>query len=104
MKQKKCRRCKQERDITKFRKETSSYCIECEREYYNNYHKTGRGLKKKYYAIYRGDEFLCMGYKEECAAYLGVQKNTISYWTSPAHRRRTTNCKNPMLAIVVEEE
>ena len=104
MQQKKCGRCKQEKDITEFKRQNSSYCRECQNEYTTKYQKTGRGWNRKYYAVYRGDEFLCMGYKEECAEYLGVEKNTISFWTTPSHKKRVANCKSPMLAIVVEED
>ena len=61
-------------------------------------------MKPKFYAVYKGDKFLCMGYKEECAEYLGVQKETISFWTTPSHKKRVAHCKNPIIAIVVEED
>ena len=61
-------------------------------------------MKPKFYAVYKGDEFICMGYKEECAKYLGVEKQTIHFWTTPSHKKRAAHRKNPFLAIVVEED
>lgn len=104
MQQKKCGRCKQVKDISEFNKEYKCYCKECERKYSKKRRVIGKGIKKKYYAIYKGDEFICMGYKEECAEYLGVKPNTITFWTAPSYKKRAAHRKNPMLAIVVEED
>lgn len=56
------------------------------------------------YAIYKGDTFLFVGSKKECANYLEVKEDTISYYMTPAYKKR---CKdeyiNRILVIKVEE-
>lgn len=104
MEQKRCGRCKKEKDISEFTRVNSSYCTKCQREYYRKYRKIKEGVDKRYFAVYKGDEFVCMGNREECAEYLGVKKNTITFWTSPAHKKRAEHRKDPFLAIVVEED
>lgn len=37
----------------------------------------------KVYAVYKGDEMLCMGTKEECAEKMGVTAEYISWMTTP---------------------
>lgn len=107
MQHKKCGRCKKVKDITEFTRVNSAYCRECTNEYhrkYRKYRKTKEVVDKRYYAVYKGDEFVCMGSREECAKYLGVKKHTITFWSSPVHKRRTAHRKAPFLAIVVEED
>ena len=36
-------------------------------------------FKKTWYAVYRGDEFIVQGTKEECAKYLGIKKES-EWW------------------------
>lgn len=43
---------------------------------------------KSEYAIYKGDELICMGKASECADYLGVKLRTIWQYASPAHKRK----------------
>ena len=104
MQQKKCGRCKQVKDISEFTRANSCYCGDCQREYCRNYQRKKERVDRRYYAIYKGDEFICMGNREECAEYLGVKKHTITFWSSPAHKKRTAHSKDPFLAIVVEED
>lgn len=52
----------------------------------------------KTYALYKGDEFLFVGTKKECAEFLGVTERTISYFLTP-HRLKLL--KNPEEAIRV---
>ena len=59
-------------------------------------------IKEKYYAVYQGDEFLCMGTKKECAKYLGVKETTIYFLSMPAQHKRVKNTGR--IAIVVEED
>lgn len=56
----------------------------------------------KHYAVYKGEKFLCEGTSKECAEYLGVRRDTIYFWCSPANRRRAG--KNSRIAIVIEDE
>jgi hypothetical protein len=59
-------------------------------------------FKRKIYAIYKGDEFLCEGTARECAEFLGVKQKTVFWWKSPVNHRR--NKGNKKIAIVIEEE
>ena len=56
MQQKKCGRCKQVKDISEFKKESSCYCRKCLNEYYKKHRTTGKGIDKKYnlYGLRRG--------------------------------------------------
>jgi hypothetical protein len=47
------------------------------------------------YAIYKGEELLCIGTKEECAKELGVQPEYIYWLTTPTAKRRLASRKNP---------
>lgn len=63
--------------------------------------------KQKDYAVYKGDELLVIGTKEECAATLGVKPETISWMASPAAKRRLAERGDPddaMTAIVIEDD
>jgi hypothetical protein len=56
------------------------------------------------YAIYKGEEFLFVGSKEECAEYLNVKPFTIYFMSSPTYRKRRANSKNALLTIRLEDE
>ena len=47
--------------------------------------------KEKIYALYKGDSFIAMGTKKELADYLGVTVRTISFYSTPTHKRRNKN-------------
>lgn len=53
---------------------------------------------KKHYkgdiAVYKGEEELCMGTIEECAAKLGVKRETITFYMTPTYKERLVNRKN----------
>ncbi|MGD7007589.1 hypothetical protein [Metabacillus sp. 84] len=40
------------------------------------------------YAVYKGDQFVCLGTVRECAAYMGVTEKTVRFWSLPVYRRR----------------
>lgn len=40
------------------------------------------------FALYRGDELLCIGTAEECAERIGVKPDTVRYYASPCYNRR----------------
>lgn len=44
---------------------------------------------KKVYALYHGDKFITIGTREELAAYLNVSNETIQFYHSPVHLKRT---------------
>ena len=59
------------------------------------------------YAVYRGDEFICLGTARECAAYLDVKISTIRFLSSPAHLKRIEKRKgseDSLIAIKVDDE
>lgn len=55
------------------------------------------------YAIYKGDEFLFVGTKSECAAYLGVSLDTIYFYSTPAHWKRREKSNNALLTIKLDD-
>jgi len=47
------------------------------------------------YAVYKGDDLLCIGTDQECADFMGWQhKKTVQYYTSPAYQRKVAKRKN----------
>ncbi|MFC8563091.1 MULTISPECIES: hypothetical protein [Peribacillus] len=59
------------------------------------------------YAVYKGDEFICLGTVRECATYLGVKISTIRYLLSPAYSKRIEKrleANSPLIAIKVDDE
>lgn len=44
-------------------------------------------LGNEEYAVYRGEELLCIGTAQECADAAGVKKQTIHYYATPSGRR-----------------
>lgn len=61
-------------------------------------------LKKTWYAIYRGDDFIVQGTKEECAEFLGVKTGRIVFLATPSYEKRHINSKSYLTAIKVKEE
>ena len=57
------------------------------------------------YAIYRGDEFLFMGTREECAKEFGVTKNTIHFYSTNGYKKRIRddNYKTRIVAERVDD-
>ncbi|MFS1511722.1 hypothetical protein VQL36_04695 [Chengkuizengella sp. SCS-71B] len=47
------------------------------------------------YAVYRGDELVCIGTKEECAKKLNVQPKYIYWLTTPTAKRQLAKRKHP---------
>ena len=62
--------------------------------------------KKVWYAIYKGDKFICQGTKEECAKFLNVEPRTIYFLSTPANLKRRINSKKGdyLIAIKVPDE
>lgn len=54
------------------------------------------------YAIYKGDDFLFMGTKKECAEYFNVKENTILHWATPTYLKHLKDNNNMMIAIRVD--
>ncbi|WP_035423609.1 hypothetical protein [Bacillus sp. UNC438CL73TsuS30] len=49
----------------------------------------------KEYAIYKGEDLLCIGDVVECAETLGVKVSTIYTYAAKDRRRRAEKSKNP---------
>lgn len=58
------------------------------------------------YALYKGDEFLCMGTIKEIAKKMGVSERTIRFYSSPVYQRRGRgekgNCRRILVKIIEE--
>lgn len=54
------------------------------------------------YAIYRGDEFLCIGTRKECAEWLGTTESHVQQLLSPVRKERISKVKNPRGLIAVK--
>lgn len=42
------------------------------------------------YAVYKGDDFICLGTVKECAKELGVKEDTIRFYMTPVYKKRMT--------------
>lgn len=61
----------------------------------------------KEYAVYKGENLIAMGTKEECAKEMNVNPEYIYWLTTPAAERRLASRKNPELCtvgIVLDED
>lgn len=58
--------------------------------------------KAKWYALYKGDEFLTVGSKQELAKYLNVKETTINFYKSKVYRNRNKR-GNCYIVIRVED-
>lgn len=56
-----------------------------------------------YYAIYKGDTFLYMGTKKECAEYLNVKEATILFYITKTYQKRCSD-GNRIIVIKIEED
>lgn len=60
--------------------------------------------KETIYAIYKGDKFIFMGTKKECAEYLSVTPRTVYFYTTPTYQKRAkTEDNDRMIVIRVED-
>lgn len=55
------------------------------------------------YAVYKGDELLVIGTKEECAKFLNTPKTNIEHWATPGYIKKYGDTKRKV-AIRLEEE
>ena len=60
--------------------------------------------QEKSFAIYKGDKFLFVGTKKECATFLNVKEKTIQFYTTKTYRNRGKGeYGNRLIVIRVEE-
>ncbi|TYS68674.1 hypothetical protein FZC76_06930 [Sutcliffiella horikoshii] len=60
----------------------------------------------RHYAVYKGDEFICVGTAKECADYMGVSEKSVRFLSSPTHKKRmeASNGTDYKIAIALEDE
>lgn len=56
--------------------------------------------KEKIYALYRGEKFIAIGTKKELAELLNVKWKTISFYGTPAYKKRTNQAKSRRLVCI----
>ena len=56
--------------------------------------------KENIYALYRGEKFLAIGTKKELAELLGVKVETISFYGTPAYKKRINQAKSRRLVLI----
>lgn len=59
--------------------------------------------KPIYYALYKGDNVLAIGTKQELAKFLNVNIRTIEFYASPTYKRRNKK-GNCYIVIRCEED
>ena len=52
------------------------------------------------YALYKGDEYIMTGTKQELAEYLGVKKTTIDFYICPAYARKSKSKNNKRKKVI----
>lgn len=55
------------------------------------------------YAVYKGDDLLCIGTAIECAQQLKVKPATIQWMATPAGKKRSASRKNPHKCTTAEK-
>ena len=59
---------------------------------------------ERIYAVYKGDEFIDVGTKKEISKNLGCSIDTISFYQSPAHKKRIKNSDKAICIYRIEED
>ncbi len=62
------------------------------------------GLKRKIYIVYKGDEVVTHGTKYEIAKVLGIQPQTVLFYTFPVHKARNRGGNHLEAYYIGEEE
>lgn len=60
-------------------------------------------MKLQEYALYKGEEVLCIGTAKECASKLGLKENTIRWYSNEVAQERNKS-GNRIIAIRLNEE
>ena len=61
-------------------------------------------LKKRIYALYKGDEILGVGTVEELAKMRGIKPTSLLFLHSPAYKKRRANSNRNILVLIRVEE
>lgn len=57
------------------------------------------------YALYKGDEFICLGTLRQIADYTGLDEKTIRYYGTKAYRNKWVNDgRDRKILIKIEED
>ena len=58
------------------------------------------------YAMYKGDELLCIGTLDDIAKARGIKKRTAYYYTTRAYRKKLEkrNAKNAIVMVKLEDD
>lgn len=56
--------------------------------------------KEKTYALYKGDELLGVGTKKELAELLNIKIETLSFYYTPAYKKRTSPDRGRRLVLI----
>ncbi|MFS8631298.1 MAG: hypothetical protein LOD92_09120 [Bacillales bacterium] len=58
------------------------------------------------YAMYKGDELLCIGTLDEIAQERGIKKQTAYYYTTNAYKRKLEKrkAKNAIVMVKLEDD
>jgi len=55
----------------------------------------------KEYAVYKGEQIVCIGTAKECAEYMGILAKSFSFYLTPSYKRRIDTRKKPKNFITV---
>lgn len=62
------------------------------------------GRKEKYYALYRGDEYITQGTKVEIAKFLGIAPNSVAHYGTPVYQKRRRTTEHYELIVLEDED
>lgn len=55
------------------------------------------------YALYQGEEVLCIGTIQEIAVKRGIKRNTVKFYGSAAYKEQSAGYKNAMVLIEIDD-
>ena len=58
----------------------------------------------KIYCVYKGDEFVDVGTKEELAKRLGIKPNTIYYYSSKSYKNMVKRGNSKRIEVYIVED
>ncbi|WP_411842201.1 hypothetical protein [Salinicoccus sp. HZC-1] len=54
------------------------------------------------YALYKGEDIICIGTTAEISDFQGVQEKTIKFYLTPTYKKRIEKRKKPRNYLVLE--
>lgn len=61
-------------------------------------------MRRKEYALYKGEELLAMGTVMEIAEQIGVKPSTVHYYRSKEYARRTSDARGRRLVCLEDDD